>query len=92
MVATATGAWGCTDIVVGKDASVDGSVITSHTADGAFYDARVRTIPGQTFPEGTMADVFWNIGMDEDSEPVKIAEIPPATAVAGRFTAPTLFT
>ena len=23
-----------------------------------------------------MADVFWNIGMDEDSEPVKIAEIP----------------
>ena len=76
MISMATGVWGCTDIVVGKDASVDGSVITSHTADGAFYDARVRTIPGQTFPAGSMADVFWNIGMDEDSEPVKIAEIP----------------
>lgn len=69
-------AWGCTDIVVGKKASADGSVITSHTADGAFYDARVRTIPGKTFPAGSKADVFWNIGMDEDSEPVKIGEIP----------------
>ena len=48
MISMATGVWGCTDIVVGKDASVDGSVITSHTADG-LYDARVRTIPGQTF-------------------------------------------
>ena len=69
-------AWACTDIVVGKDASADGSVITSHTADGAFYDARVRTIPGKTFPKGSKVDVFWNIGMDEDSEPVKIGEIP----------------
>ena len=72
----AMSAWGCTDIVVGKDASADGSVITSHTADGAFYDARVRTIPGKTFPAGSKVDVFWNIGMDEDFEPVKIGEIP----------------
>ena len=54
----AMSAWGCTDIIVGKDASTDGSVITSHTADGAFYDARVRTIPGQTFPAGSKADIF----------------------------------
>ena len=72
----AMSAWGCTDIIVGKDASTDGSVITSHTADGAFYDARVRTIPGQTFPAGSKADVFWNIVMEEDFEPVKIGEIP----------------
>jgi dipeptidase len=72
----ALSAWSCTNIVVGKDASADGSVITSHTADGAFYDARVRTIPGKTFPAGSKADVFWNIVMEEDYEPKKIGEIP----------------
>jgi dipeptidase len=66
----------CTDIVVGKNASADGSVMTCHTADGAFYDARVRTIPGKKHPAGTKADVFWNIIMEEDYEPKKIGEIP----------------
>ena len=36
----------CTDVVVGREASVDGSVITSQTADEAFYDARIRFVPG----------------------------------------------
>lgn len=66
----------CTDIVVGKGASVDGSVMTSHTADGAFYDARVRVIKGKKFPKGSKADVFWNITAEEDYEPKKIGEIP----------------
>ncbi|MFW6016602.1 MAG: C69 family dipeptidase, partial [bacterium] len=35
----------CTDVMVGKEASADGSVITSHTVDG-HYDARIKVIPG----------------------------------------------
>ncbi len=75
-VLVAATAFGCTDVVAGKDATVDGSVITSHTADGAFYDAQVRTIPGATFPKGAMADVYWNITAEEEGGPVKIGEIP----------------
>ncbi len=66
----------CTDIVVGKKASVDGSVMTSHTADGAFYDANVRVIKGKKFPKGSKADVFWNIIGEENYAPKKIGEIP----------------
>lgn len=75
----------CTDIVAGKNATADGSVITSHTADGAFYDARVRFIPGQKFPAGTNADVFWNITNEEDTPPVKIGEIPQVEQTYGYF-------
>lgn len=50
----------CTDVVVGKDASVDGSVMTSHTVDGQ-YDARVKVIPGQKFEEGAMMELKKNI-------------------------------
>ena len=39
----------CTDIVVGKEASVDGSVITSHT--GAAPDCRVHVVPAEVVAE-----------------------------------------
>ncbi len=35
------GVYACTSVVVGKDASVDGSVMTTHTCDG-WYDARCK--------------------------------------------------
>lgn len=47
----------CTDIVVGKKASVDGSVITSHT--GCCHDCRVYVVPAQTFKKGEMAPVYF---------------------------------
>ncbi len=47
----------CTNVVVGKDASVDGSVMTSHTVDGN-YDSRIQIIPGGEWPEGTMIPVY----------------------------------
>ncbi|GAK60025.1 peptidase U34 dipeptidase [Candidatus Vecturithrix granuli] len=65
----------CMDVVVGKDASVDGSVMTSHTADG-WYDSSITLVPGQTFEEGAIADVHWNIIGEEPGPPVKIGEIP----------------
>jgi dipeptidase len=49
----------CTDIIVGKDASVDGSVITSHT--GCCPECRVHVVPAQTFKKGTKAPVYYGL-------------------------------
>ncbi len=57
----------CTDIVVGKDASVDGSVITSHT--GAAPDCRVHVVQAQTHEPGSMAPVYF--GMQDATVPFK---------------------
>ena len=75
----------CTNVVVGRKASIDGSVITSHTADGAFYDARVRFISGSTHLDGEMAPVFWNITNEEYGPPEKIGEIPQVGETYGYF-------
>lgn len=68
---------GCMDVMVGKDATVDGSVITSHTVDG-WYDStlNIRVIPGQKFPKGAMVDVYWGLVREEMDQPKKIGEIP----------------
>ena len=57
----------CTDIVVGKQASVDGSVITSHT--GAAPDCRVHVVPAQDHEAGSMAPVYW--GLQDAKVPFK---------------------
>ena len=75
----------CTDVVVGRDASVDGSVMTCHTADGAYYDAQIRFIPGQKYPEGTNMDVYRNIVGEEPGGWVKVGEIPQAAETYGYF-------
>ena len=49
----------CTDIVVGKKASADGSVIISHTGCGA--ECRIHIVPAQTFKKGAMAPVYYGI-------------------------------
>lgn len=56
---------GCMDVMVGKDATVDGSVITSHTVDG-WYDSNynsknIYVVPGQTFPKGAMLDIYYGM-------------------------------
>jgi len=58
----ALGIWqtmACTDIVAGKKATKDGSVITSHTGCGP--DSRIRVVQGQKFPAGSMAAVYYGI-------------------------------
>jgi len=57
----------CTDIVVGKDASADGSVITSHT--GCCDECRVHVVPAQTFKRGEMAPVYY--GLQDVRKPLK---------------------
>jgi dipeptidase len=56
----------CTDIIVGKNASVDGSVITSHT--GCCPECRVHVVPAQTFEKGTMAPVYY--GLQDVKKPI----------------------
>ena len=49
----------CTDIIVGKHATTDGSVITSHT--GCCSECRVHVVPASTYKKGTMAPVYWGL-------------------------------
>lgn len=49
----------CTVIVAGKKATIDGSVLNSHTDCGA--DSRIRVVPGQRFAKGTLAPIFYGI-------------------------------
>ena len=49
----------CSDFVVGKNASVDGSVITSHTGCGP--NCRIHVVPAQTFAKGALAPVYYGI-------------------------------
>jgi len=52
-------AFSCTVIAVGKKASADGSVITSHTDTGP--DSRIFFVPGKTYKKGDLAPIFWGI-------------------------------
>jgi len=56
----------CTIIGVGRLASVDGSVIVSHTDCGP--DSRIRVVPGQTYKPGEQAAVYW--GLQDPRQPL----------------------
>jgi len=47
----------CTEISVGKKASIDGSVMTSHSDCGP--ESRVHVVPAQDHKPGSMAPVYW---------------------------------
>jgi dipeptidase len=49
---------GCTVVVVGKDASADGSVITTHTADCGFCDWTWRYVPAADHEPGSMRKII----------------------------------
>ena len=57
----------CTDIIVGRLASIDGSVITSHT--GCCSECRVHYVPAQTFPKGALAPVY--LGLQNVKKPLR---------------------
>jgi dipeptidase len=50
---------GCTVIGVGRLASADGSVMTSHT--DCCSECRIQVIPGRTYPKGATAPVHWGM-------------------------------
>lgn len=57
----------CTDIIVGRAASVDGSVITSHT--GCCPECRVHVVPARSFEKGATAPVFY--GLQDVRKPMR---------------------
>lgn len=65
----------CTAIVVGKDASVDGSVMTTHTCDGN-YDSRLFVIPGGTHADGEMVTIYKDQLHADNRTPTVMGEVP----------------
>ena len=47
----------CTSIMVGKKASTDGSVITSHTCD-SWYRTWMQMMPAKDYPKGSQVPIF----------------------------------
>ena len=76
MIALAVPSFACTSVVVGKDASVDGSVMTTHTCDGR-YEFRLNLIPAKDWPEGSMRPISKGGGEGPDVDvATKVGEVP----------------
>ena len=67
----------CTVFVVGKDASVDGSVMTTHTCDG-WYDARIQIVPGGTHEADEMLTIYDGMCNADRGNTTPMGEIPQA--------------
>src|SRR5210317_1380076 len=48
----------CTSIMLGREATDDGSVITAHTCD-AYYRTWLNFVPAQKFDSDTTHKVYW---------------------------------
>ena len=67
----------CTALIIGKLASADGSVMTSHTCDGN-YDSRLTVVPGAKFKPGETVKIVKDL-LYSDNPSVKVTvmgEIP----------------
>ena len=70
-----TGLIACTDVLVGKLASVDGSVIVTQTVDGT-YDSRILIVPAADHEPGSMTPVWEWIVYADRMPLVQLGEIP----------------
>ena len=63
MVLFASASEACTNFLVGKKASADGSVFISYSADSYGMSGFVAHFPAAVHPEGTMRDIYnWYTG------------------------------
>ncbi len=71
---------GCTSITCGKLATIDGSVITSHTDDSHRTRSSVFIEPAHDYPEGSWCDVTRRVPCDTFAMPLyvykKVGKIP----------------
>lgn len=63
LTAFVTGSWACTNFIVGKNASADGSVIVSYSADSYGLFGFLCHYPAAVHPAGAMRDIYeWDTG------------------------------
>lgn len=77
----------CTSVLVTKSASVDGSVMTTHSCDGN-YEFRIHLIPAERHSQGTMRPVYKGGGRGREQRQARIVgEIPEAEQTFTRYDA-----
>ena len=63
LMALALNGWACTNLIVGKNASADGSVLISYSADSYGMFGFLCHYPAATHPAGTYRDIIdWEDG------------------------------
>src|SRR5512136_2797696 len=75
----------CTSMPVSKEASADGSTLTSHSCDG-HYEFRIHVVPGKKSAPGAMRPIMkgGGLGADRPAE-VKVGEIPEVAQTFTRY-------
>ncbi|WP_455052000.1 dipeptidase [Leyella stercorea] len=64
MLLASSGAFACSNLIVGKKASVDGSVLVSYNADDYGMFGHLCHYPAGTHPKGTMRQIYdWDSGV-----------------------------
>ncbi len=61
---------GCTSIMVGKEASTDGSVMTAHSCDGN-YRTWLQIEPAREHPPGTRKPIYWGMLHNETPDDMR---------------------
>jgi len=74
---------GCTTVTLGKGATVDGSVITSHTDDSHRTRSWMDVVPARQYASGATATMYRRVACDSFAMPaychIPIGEIPQVT-------------
>ena len=81
-VAVAIPAWACTNLIVGKKASADGSTIITYAADSHTLYGDLQYLPAADHPAGAMRKIYdWDSGKYHG----EIPEVPHTYAVVGNI-------
>ena len=71
---------GCTSVTAGRLATIDGSVITSHTDDSHRTRSWMDIVPSMTHPSGSKVSMYKRMADDDQAMPaykhVPVGEIP----------------
>ena len=82
MLLASSGAFACSNLIVGKKASVDGSVMVSYNADDYGMFGHLCHYPAGTHPKGTMRQIYdWDSGVYHG----EIEEVPVTYNVIGNI-------
>ncbi len=75
-------AWACTNLIVGKNASVDGSVMVSYSADSFGSYGHLYHSPAATYAVGSLVEIYdWETGAFRG----RIKQVPQTYSVIGNI-------